>query len=83
MEHADEYFRSDSILILGIVFAAIILIFGRFKGVNTLISLAFTVLAVFAVFCPVGTFRSEYLFMVDHHMYLYYCDDDALDQWCR
>ena len=47
-----EYFRSDSILILGIVFAAIILIFGRFKGVNTLISLAFTVLAVFAVFVP-------------------------------
>ena len=47
-----EYFRSDSILILGIVFAAIILLFGRFKGVNTLISLAFTVLAVFAVFVP-------------------------------
>ena len=47
-----EYFRSDSILVLAIVFAAIILIFGRIKGVNTLISLAFTVLAVFAVFVP-------------------------------
>lgn len=47
-----EYYRSDSILILGIVFAAIILVFGRIKGVNTLISLLFTVLAVFAVFVP-------------------------------
>ena len=47
-----EYYRSDSILILGIIFAAVILVFGRFKGVNTLVSLAFTVLAVFAVFVP-------------------------------
>ena len=47
-----EYYRSDSILILGIIFAVVILVFGRFKGVNTLISLAFTVLAVFAVFVP-------------------------------
>lgn len=47
-----EYYRSDKILILGIIFAVVILIFGRFKGVNTLISLAFTVLAVFAVFVP-------------------------------
>ena len=47
-----EYLRSDSILFLAIGFAIVILIFGRWKGVNTLISLAFTILAVFAVFVP-------------------------------
>ena len=47
-----EYVRSNTILYLGLFFAALVLVFGRLKGVNTLISLAFTTLAVFAVFVP-------------------------------
>ncbi len=47
-----EYVRSDMILYLAIIFVAAVIIFGRFKGVNTIISLAFTILAVFAVFIP-------------------------------
>ena len=47
-----EYIRSDGILILGCVFALAVLIFGRWKGINTLVSLVFTCLAVFMVFIP-------------------------------
>lgn len=47
-----EYERFDSLVWLGVIFAAAILIFGRIKGANTIISLAFTCLAVFAVFIP-------------------------------
>ncbi|MDO4732563.1 MAG: YibE/F family protein [Bacillota bacterium] len=47
-----EYVRSDGILILGFAFALAVLVFGRWKGLNTLISLAFTCLAVFMVFIP-------------------------------
>lgn len=47
-----EYIRSDKILLLGAAFALAVLIFGRMKGVNTLISLAFTCLSVFIVFIP-------------------------------
>lgn len=47
-----EYVRSDGILILGCAFALAVLIFGRWKGLNTLVSLGFTCLAVFMVFIP-------------------------------
>lgn len=47
-----DYVRTDTLLALGAVFAGLLLLFGRGKGVNTLISLAFTVLAVFTVFVP-------------------------------
>ncbi len=47
-----DYIRTDTLLVLGLVFAVLLLLFGRFKGINTLISLAFTCLAVFAVFIP-------------------------------
>ena len=47
-----DYVRSDTLVALGAVFAALLLLFGRGKGVNTLISLVFTVLAVFTVFVP-------------------------------
>lgn len=47
-----EFIRSNLIIYLGLAFAAAVIIFGRLKGVNTLISLAFTCLAVFAVFIP-------------------------------
>jgi uncharacterized membrane protein len=47
-----DYDRSMPLWILGIMFVAVVLIFGRMKGVNTLISLGYTCVAVFAVFLP-------------------------------
>lgn len=47
-----EYVRIDKLAILCAVFFLFLLIFGRKKGFNTIISLVFTALAVFAVFVP-------------------------------
>ncbi len=47
-----EYVRTDALLWLGVLFCVGLLIFGRFKGVNTLVSLAFTCLSIFVVFIP-------------------------------
>lgn len=47
-----EYVRSDGLLLLGLVFAACLILFGRRKGVSTIISLVFTCLAIFTVFVP-------------------------------
>ena len=47
-----EFDRTMPLWILGIVFCAVVLLFGRMKGVNTLISLGYTCVAVFAVFVP-------------------------------
>ncbi len=47
-----DFDRSLPLWILGFVFVALVLLFGRKKGVNTLISLSFTCAAVFLVFVP-------------------------------
>lgn len=47
-----EYLRTDALVILGIVFLVFLVLFARFKGFNTIISLAFTCAAIFAVFIP-------------------------------
>ncbi|MBE0450547.1 MAG: YibE/F family protein [Clostridia bacterium] len=47
-----EYIRTDALMVLGAVFVILLLIFGGFKGLQTLVSLAFTVLAIFVVFVP-------------------------------
>lgn len=47
-----EYDRSLPLWILGILFVVLVLLFGRKKGVNTIISLGFTCAAVFMVFVP-------------------------------
>lgn len=47
-----EYIRSDGILCLCILFFALILLFGRKKGIHTIVSLTFTTLSVFLVFVP-------------------------------
>lgn len=47
-----EYIRSDAILVLTIVFCLSLVVFGKKQGFNTLISLAFTCLAIFQVFIP-------------------------------
>ena len=46
------YSRFDTILILGIAFLILLIFFGRIKGLSTVISLAYTCLAVFYVFLP-------------------------------
>ncbi len=46
------YARFAPVAWLGIVFFALLILFGRFKGLNTIISLSFTCLAVFWVFVP-------------------------------
>ena len=50
--HFGNYARFGYILVLGIVFLVLLLVFGRWKGVSTIVSLAFTCLAVFYVFIP-------------------------------
>jgi len=47
-----EYIRSDALLGLALTFCLILVGFGKIQGVNTLISLGFTCLAVFQVFIP-------------------------------
>ncbi len=47
-----QYIRTDALKWLGIVFLFLLLVFGRMKGLNTVISLLFTCLAVFCVFIP-------------------------------
>ena len=47
-----EYSRTSALLVLTIVFLGLIVLFGRTKGLKTLVSLVFTVLAIFIVFIP-------------------------------
>lgn len=47
-----DYYRFDKILILLAIFMVLILLIGRWKGVNTLLSLLFTFAFVFMVFVP-------------------------------
>lgn len=47
-----ERLRSDGLIVLAIFFLALLIIFGRLKGVNTILSLGFTILSIFFVFIP-------------------------------
>lgn len=47
-----EFIRTDGLLVLGSLFAILLILFGRSKGLNTIISLIFTCAAIFAVFIP-------------------------------
>lgn len=47
-----DYYRFDKIVLLAGVFMLLVLLIGRWKGVNTLISLVFTFCFVFCVFVP-------------------------------
>lgn len=47
-----DYYRMDKILMLTAVFLVLILLIGRWKGVNTILSLGFTFSFVFFVFVP-------------------------------
>lgn len=50
--YADQLVRSDGIIILLIIFLVLLLIFGKIKGLNTIIALIFTCLSIFIVFVP-------------------------------
>ncbi len=47
-----EYYRTDVLIVLGAIFALLLLIFGRAKGLQTLFSLILTILVIFFVFIP-------------------------------
>lgn len=47
-----EYLRTDALIIMGIAFLVLLVLFGGFKGFNTIVSLIFTCAAIFAVFIP-------------------------------
>ena len=50
--HFFEYVRINTIIFLGVVFIVLLLLFGKFKGLNAVLSLGFTCVAIFAVFIP-------------------------------
>ena len=50
--YADQYDRAHGLIILAIAFVGFVIIFGRKKGVNTIIALVFTCLSVFNVYVP-------------------------------
>jgi len=47
-----EYQRTDYLVKIGLIFAALLIFFGRRQGLNTLVSLIFTLLGIFIVFIP-------------------------------
>ena len=47
-----DYRRTDGLLVMALFVALLILLFGRTKGIHTIISLCFTCLAIFLVFIP-------------------------------
>ena len=47
-----DYIRLNNLLLLGGLFAVLLLIFGRIKGLNAILSLGFTCAAIFAIFIP-------------------------------
>ena len=44
--------RMTAVIILGIIFFVLLILFGRWKGVNTILALCFIVLSIFMVFIP-------------------------------
>jgi uncharacterized membrane protein len=46
------YYTMDAMIRFGLLFCVLLLFFGHIKGLNTLISLAFTCMAVFMVYVP-------------------------------
>lgn len=46
------YYRFDKIVILGVVFAALVIVLGGIKGIKTILALAMTCLSIFFVFIP-------------------------------
>ncbi len=47
-----DYYRIDKVIWVAVLFLVLLLVFGRIKGFNTIVSLGFTVAAVFLFFVP-------------------------------
>lgn len=47
-----DFVRSDAIIVLAVLFALLLVLFGKKKGIKTVLSLALTVIAVVFVFMP-------------------------------
>jgi len=47
-----EYSRTDALIVLGVIFMVLLILLGNLKGLQTLLSITFTILAVFFVFIP-------------------------------
>ena len=66
-----DYNRLTPIWILGGMFVVLLILFGKIKGLNTLISLGFTCVAVFAVFVPaVLSAKNIYLWVIITCIYI-------------
>lgn len=50
--HFESYSRTGALFVLAVIFLALILLFGKIKGAKTIVSLIFTVLAIFIVYIP-------------------------------
>ena len=69
-----DYVRTDGLLVLGLVFLGLLLLFGRWKGLRTILSLALTCGAVFGVFLPaVLGGRNIYLWSLLTCLYVTLC----------
>ena len=67
----NDYYRFDKILILGIIFVVLVLFMGRWKGLNTILSLVFTFSFIFFVFVPaVMNGHNTYLTVVITSIYI-------------
>ena len=63
--HFTDHVRSDALLVLLVIFFGALIIFGRKKGLKTVVSLTLTVMAVLLVFIPaVMLGKSIYLWSV-------------------
>ncbi|MCL2527955.1 MAG: YibE/F family protein [Defluviitaleaceae bacterium] len=47
-----EFIRINTIAIMGVAFLVLVILFGRIKGLNAIVALGFTCMAVFLVFVP-------------------------------
>jgi uncharacterized membrane protein len=58
-----EFVRTTPLLILAVIFAGVVVLFGRKKGLDTIISFALTILAIFTVLVPA--------ILTGHNIYLW------------
>ena len=77
---AGDFCRFDYILLLIGLFLLGLLVFGRSKGVKTILSLAFTCLAVFVVFVPAHPGRVQCLYHSHCHLPVHHRDDPGTGQ---
>ena len=66
-----DYVRLNGIIWLAVLFTVAVVLFGRMKGLNSLISMAFTCLAIFMVFVPaVLSGQNVYIWTITTSVYI-------------